>query len=82
MMRLSFYILWVVEPMPLDINTKCVYIENGLDSETGAVNPPIYQSAGFSYPDPEQLEKVLRARTLVMFIHEYQIRQFLSLNVE
>ncbi len=44
--------------MPFDINTKCVYIENGLDSETGAVNPPIYQSAGFSYPNPEQLEKV------------------------
>ena len=44
--------------MAFDINTKCVYIDNGLDSNTGAINPPIYQSAGFSYPNPEQLEKV------------------------
>ena len=48
--------------MAFDLNTKCVYIENGIDQETGAVNPPIYQSAGFSYPDPNQLEKVFSGK--------------------
>ena len=58
MMRWNSFILWVVENMAFNIDTKCVYIENGTDESTGAVNPPIYQSAGFSYSDPNQLEKV------------------------
>ena len=44
--------------MAFDPATKCVYIEHGIDDKTGAVNPPIYQSAGFSYPNPQDLEKV------------------------
>ena len=44
--------------MSLDSSTKCVYIEHGIDQTTGAVNPPIYQSAGFSYPNPQDLENV------------------------
>ncbi len=45
-----------------DLATKCVYISNGIDSATGAVNPPIYQSAGFSYPNPEDLENVFKGK--------------------
>ena len=48
--------------MAFDASTKCVYIDHGIDEKTGAVNPPIYQSAGFSYPDPEQLEKVFKGQ--------------------
>ena len=43
-------------------STKCVYIESGIDSETGAVNPPIYQSAGFAHPDPNELEQIFRGQ--------------------
>ena len=48
--------------MAFDASTKCVYNDHGIDEKTGAVNPPIYQSAGFSYPDPEQLEKVFKGQ--------------------
>ncbi|MGC6367548.1 MAG: PLP-dependent transferase [Candidatus Marinamargulisbacteria bacterium] len=48
--------------MAFDASTKCVYIDHGIDEKTGAVNPPIYQSAGFSYPDPEQLENVFKGQ--------------------
>ena len=48
--------------MPFDINTKCVYIKDGIDTETGAVNPHIYQTAGFSYPDPNDLENIFLGR--------------------
>ena len=48
--------------MAFDVATKCVYIENGIDEKYGAVNPPIYQSAGFSYPNPEDLEKVFKGQ--------------------
>ena len=48
--------------MAFDLATKCVYIENGIDEKYGAVNPPIYQSAGFSYPNPEDLEKVFKGQ--------------------
>ena len=48
--------------MAFDPATKCVYIEHGIDDKTGAVNPPIYQSAGFSYPNPEDLEKVFKGQ--------------------
>ena len=48
--------------MSLDVSTKCVYINHGVDEKTGAVNPPIYQSAGFSYPNPEDLEKVFKGQ--------------------
>ena len=43
-------------------STKCVYIKDGIDPLTGAVNPPIYQSAGFAFPDPKQLENVFAGR--------------------
>ena len=49
--------------MPFDDATKCVYIDRGIDETTGAVNPPIYQSAGFSYPNPEDLEKVFKGQS-------------------
>ncbi len=45
-----------------ELDTKCVYISNGVDANTGAVNPPIYQSAGFSYPNPEDLESVFKGQ--------------------
>ena len=45
-----------------DLATKCVYINHGIDEKTGAVNPPIYQSAGFSYPNPEDLENVFKGQ--------------------
>ncbi|MEC8678494.1 MAG: PLP-dependent transferase [Candidatus Margulisiibacteriota bacterium] len=48
--------------MAFDLATKCVYIENGIDEKYGAVNPPIYQSAGFSYPNPEDLEKIFKGQ--------------------
>ncbi|MEK9727950.1 MAG: PLP-dependent transferase [Candidatus Margulisiibacteriota bacterium] len=48
--------------MAFDLATKCVYIDQGIDDSTGAVNPPIYQSAGFSYPNPEDLEKVFKGQ--------------------
>ena len=52
MMKWNFYILWEGASTTgvFDLATKCVYIENGIDEKYGAVNPPIYQSAGFSYP--------------------------------
>jgi O-acetylhomoserine (thiol)-lyase len=60
MTKWSFYISWVAvhSDMTHQSATKCVYIDQGIDASTGAVNPPIYQSAGFSYPNPEDLEKV------------------------
>lgn len=54
-MLLSFYTLWVGD-MPYNLETKCVFMENGRDEKTGAVNVPIYQTAGFSHPDPNHLE--------------------------
>lgn len=48
--------------MAFDPATKCVYIDHGIDEKTGAVNPPIYQSAGFSYPNPEDLENVFKGQ--------------------
>ena len=54
--------------MSLSHSTKCVYIDSGIDSETGAVNPPIYQSAGFSHPDPNTLEKIFNGQA---FGHVY-----------
>ncbi len=61
-MRLNFCTLWEGALVPLDLSTKCVYIEHGIDEKTGAVNPPIYQSAGFSYPNPEDLEKIFKGQ--------------------
>ena len=48
--------------MAFDTATKCVYIDHGVDEKTGAINPPIYQSAGFSYPNPEDLENVFKGQ--------------------
>ncbi len=45
-----------------DLATKCVYINQGIDEKTGAVNPPIYQTAGFSYPNPDDLENVFNGK--------------------
>jgi O-acetylhomoserine (thiol)-lyase len=48
--------------------TKCVYMpmENG--DPHGAVNPPIYQSAGFAHPNPDDLEDLFNGRA---FGHVY-----------
>ena len=40
--------------------TKCIYIDGGVDEQTGSVNPPIYQTAGFAHSDPNQLEKIFK----------------------
>ena len=61
-MRLNFCTLWVAEGRVPEFSTKCVYIDGGIDASTGAVNPPIYQSAGFAYPNPEDLEKVFNGQ--------------------
>jgi O-acetylhomoserine (thiol)-lyase len=45
-----------------NFSTKCVYMEGGIDAATGAVNPPIYQSAGFAYKTPDDLEDVFSGK--------------------
>ena len=46
----------------LSLATKCVYMPDAVDSVTGAVNTPIYQTAGFAYPNPADLENVFKGR--------------------
>ena len=74
MIKLNFCTLWeeASNQWHSTHHTKCVYIDHGIDEKTGAVNPPIYQSAGFSYPDPEQLEKVFKSRFWVCLFANFQ----------
>lgn len=49
--------------MTLDVATKCVTLPCEEGVVTGPTNPPIVQSAGFSYADPSELERVFNGRS-------------------